>query len=197
MPIFFLIALLFLFSVIDAIESCQTSNSLGLSIKSGYSSFSFSVLFPSYQGVIDLNAQLLNDALSYDVNNPNMITKLVPKHYLLESQLYEGFETEDGNIRDPYDYYGSEAVPGAGMMGQPQIIAGLLFTWARYFDEIKMFLDQASNLLHVDYDSSDVVADQFLPFLANPPAPCHHRPHTHSMCSHFRIHFQIHLCIHL
>jgi len=125
------------------------------------------VLFPSYQGVIDLNAQLLDDALSYDVNNPNMITKLVPKHYLLESQLHEGFETEDGNIRDPYDYYGSEAVPGAGMMGQPQIIAGLLFTWARYFDEIKMFLDQASNLLHVDYDSSDVVADQFLPFLAN------------------------------
>jgi len=125
------------------------------------------VLFPSHQGVIDLNSSLLAEALSYDVNNPNMITKLVPKHYLLEAQFHEGFEVEDGNIRDPYDYYGSDAVPGAGLMGQPQIMAGLLFTWARYFDEMKMFIDQASNLLHVDYDSSDVVADQFLPFLAN------------------------------
>ena len=125
------------------------------------------ILFPSHPDVISLNTKLLNSALDYDVNNPNMITKLVPKHYLLESQFHEGFEVEDGNIRDPYDYYGEDAVPGSGVIGQPQIIAGLLFTWARYFDEIKMFLDQASNLLHVDYDSSDVIADQFLPFLAN------------------------------
>ena len=42
-----------------------------------------------------------------------------------------------------------------------------MFTWAKYFDEIKIFVDHFSNLLWVDYDTNDVIADQFIPFLAD------------------------------
>lgn len=123
-------------------------------------------LFPSHSDVITLNKELLASAINYDSNNPNLITKLVPKHYLLESQLAEGFDTEFGDVGDDYSYSGTDAVPGYGKLGSAQLLASLLFTWARFFDETKMFLDHISNLLHVDYTGTDVVADQFLPMLA-------------------------------
>ena len=125
------------------------------------------VLFPSQEDVKDLNCKMLDDANWYDINNPNMITKLIPQHYLLESQVYEGLENIDGYLHDEYSFSEGRAMPGLGQLGQPQIISSLLYTWARYFDEMKMFLDHFSNLMHVDYDSEDTIADAFLPFLAN------------------------------
>ena len=125
------------------------------------------VLFPSQEDVKTLNCSLLDDANWYDVNNPNMITKLIPQHYLMEAQAHEGLENIDGYLHDEYGYTEGRALPGMGQLGSPQIIASMLYTWARYFDEIKMFLDHFSNLMHVDYDSEDTIADAFLPFLAN------------------------------
>ena len=119
------------------------------------------VLFPDEPSVVDLNTRLLLSASFYDANNPNLISKLVPKHYLLEQAEFEGFQNEDGNIADGY----TGDTPGGGKLGSPQIVAALLFTWAKYFDEMKLYLDQFSNLLHVDYDDEGTVADQFLPFL--------------------------------
>ena len=58
------------------------------------------------------------------------------------------------------------AVPGSARIGQPQIISALLFMWGRMFDELKQMIDHVSNLVHVDYDSEESVADQMLPFLA-------------------------------
>jgi len=127
--------------------------------------YSNPVLFPDSPDVIQLNTSLLLSASFYDANNPNLITKLVPKHYLLEQASFEGFENEDGDIADPYSYDENSGIPGGGKMGSPQIVAALLFTWAQYFDEMKIFLDHFSNLLHVDYDDDGTVADQFLPFL--------------------------------
>ena len=125
------------------------------------------VLFPSNEIVKSLNCQLLDDANWYDVNNPNLITKLIPQHYLLEAELQEGFSNEYGDLSDPYSHNPNRAVPGMGTFGSPQIIASILFTWARYFDEMKMFLDHFVNLMHVDYDVEDTIADTFLPFLSN------------------------------
>ena len=123
------------------------------------------VLFPTAPNVVSLNTELLLSGSSYDANNPNLITKLVPSHYLLEQAEFEGFTQEDGDIADPYSYQSKNAIPGGGKLGSPQIVAALLFTWAKYFDEMKIFLDQFSNLLHVDYDDEGTVASQFLPFL--------------------------------
>jgi hypothetical protein len=124
------------------------------------------VLFPDYPGVVSLNQKLLTSASEYDANNPNLVTKLIPRHYLLDSKEHEGFVDETGDTGDDYGH--THALPRGGKMGAPHLLASLLFMWSKQFDEIKMYIDHFSNLLHVDWDSrDDVVADPFLPFLAD------------------------------
>ena len=116
--------------------------------------------------VINLNKDTLATALNYDANNPNLITRLVPDHYFLQGQYFEGLPDEIGFVGQAFAT-GSTDFPGGGSPGQPQILSILLFMWAKYFDELKIFSDQFSKLLTVDYEENDTVADQFLPFLAN------------------------------
>ena len=123
------------------------------------------VLFPSNLAVSDLNVKLLNSASLFDANNPNLITKLIPAHYLQLEAFDRGFADEEGNIGDTYPYRVS--FPGGGQLNSPQIIASLLFTWARFFDEIKLFIDQFGNLLKIDYNTEGTLSDQFIPFFAN------------------------------
>ena len=126
----------------------------------------YPVLFPSHPDLVALNTRLMVSASNYDTNNPNMITKLVPDHYLREAHFNEGFDDkkELGNSEDLYGY--DTDFPGGGKMGSPQIIAAMLFIWAKQFDEMKLFLDQFGKVLHADYLDEDTVADTFLPFMA-------------------------------
>lgn len=127
-------------------------------------------LFPGHPDVIALNNLLLTSGSLYDENNPNLITKLIPAHYLdmarasmesvgneLEGSTYEGIMNPDSELY---------SVPGGAKIGQPQIISALLFMWSRTFDELKMMIDHVSELVHVDYDSSEGISEQFLPFLS-------------------------------
>ena len=124
------------------------------------------VLFPNYDRLLDLNSDLLTSASLYDTNNPNQITKLVPKHYLLEASIQEGFgqNKELGDTGALYSH--KKDFPGGGKVGSPQIMAAILFTWAKYFDEMKMFLDQFGRLMNVDKVEEGSIADTFLPFFA-------------------------------
>ena len=122
------------------------------------------VLFPSYPDIVSFNKDMLDKASWYDTNNPNIITNLIPKHYLLEGQSDGGF-AELFNEAELSDY--QYDVPGGNQISAPQIMKSLLFTWARYFDEIKMFLDHFSNLMNVDYESTETIPENFLPFLSN------------------------------
>lgn len=126
----------------------------------------FPVLFPSHPDLVDYNRDLMVSASNYDTNNPNMITKLVPEHYLREAHFNEGFDPEKelGDSEDEYGY--NTDFPGGGKIGSPQIIASLLFIWAKQFDEMKLYLDQFGKVLHADYRDEDTVADTFLPFMA-------------------------------
>jgi hypothetical protein len=89
---------------------------------------------------------------------------LVPNHYLQEATYFEGFEDEEAQTGDALST--STDFPGGGKIGSPQIIASVLFTWAKFFDELKVYLDQMGNALSVDHITEGTVADQFLPFLA-------------------------------
>jgi hypothetical protein len=121
------------------------------------------VLYPSYEPVAALNAVLLASASEYDSVNPNLITKLIPPHYFLEGQNAQGLKSIDGSIDDSYT---SLSLPGTGKLGQTQTIMTFLFVWAKFFDEMKMFLDAFSNIQSVDYTSKDTIPSKFLPFLA-------------------------------
>jgi hypothetical protein len=121
------------------------------------------VLFPASCDVQCFNTELLATASSYDTQNPNLITKLIPPHYFQEGQLFEAFLTEAGPIADSVEGSGP---PGSAELGSAQLLTALLYVWARFFDEIKMMLDLFGSVIHVDYDKHGFTADQFLIFLS-------------------------------
>ena len=123
------------------------------------------VLFPDEHHLEHVNSDLLISASRYDANNPNLITKLMPAHYFLEGQALEGFEDDAGNLGEAYTY--NESFPGGGKMPASQVLAGFLFIWASFFDEVKVYIDAFSKLRTVDHLTSDTIPDQFLQSLAH------------------------------
>lgn len=121
------------------------------------------VLFPEFTEIEDLREVLLTSASYFDDQNPNLITKLIPKHYLWEGQESEGYQTETGDIVSTL-VSGSD--PRSVQLGGTQLLLSLAYVWAKYFDELKLYTQAFSNLNWTDYDDEDTVPDQFLQFLA-------------------------------
>lgn len=117
------------------------------------------VLFPAYADVISLNVDLLSSASEYDRANPNLITKLVPQHYLLEGTLNDGFAEPEG---DAGTAYAGSGIPGQGKMGSVQVLLSMLYIWARFFDEMKLFIDAFSSIRTVDYDTNTSMPNNFM-----------------------------------
>tara|TARA_R110001583_G_scaffold16272_12_gene66696 strand:- start:1833 stop:5459 length:3627 start_codon:yes stop_codon:yes gene_type:complete len=122
------------------------------------------VLFPSYHDVSNLSTRLLSSASYYDSQNPDLITGLIPVHYLLEGQSAQGFKNQDGNIGSAVT---ATSIPGSAKIGSAQHLTAFLLIWAKFFDEIKIFIDHFSHLVHPSYDKYETVANKFLPFVAN------------------------------
>ena len=116
---------------------------------------------PAHQALHDTFS---SDAALYDQLNPNLITKLIPPHYLLNGQAFEGLSEVEGAITGQYGF-SSEA--RGGTLGGTQLLLSLLYTYAKFFDELKINIDAFSNLFHVNYDNTDTVPDNFLQFLAS------------------------------
>lgn len=122
------------------------------------------VLFPTFEGVSNLAAELMLSASEYDSNNPNLITKMVPRHYLDDSALNEGFSSVDGDLGKLPGVTSDR--PGGNSMRQSQMISSVLFTWAALFDDLKMFVDEFGKLHDIDPISKDSVSDHMISFLA-------------------------------
>jgi len=117
------------------------------------------VLFPAFPATVSLNTKLLASASAYDIANPNLITRLVPQHYLRDGASQDGTKEHDDLGQDPY---GGTGIPGQGHMTSPQIIVSFLYIWARFFDEIKLYLDAFSTLKYLDYARTDNSPNNFL-----------------------------------
>lgn len=117
------------------------------------------VLFPANQDVISLNASLLEEAAQYDLENPNLISKLVPRHYLLEGAASQGLSSAEGNNGSPY---GGTGIPGQGTLNNVQLLLSLLYIWAKFFDEIRLFTDSFSKMNSVQYDLEESTSNNFL-----------------------------------
>lgn len=117
------------------------------------------ILFTSHADVVSLNTTLMSSASVYDRANPNLITKLVPRHYLEEGQALEGFSTALGGAGD---LYGGDGIPGQGEKSSVQLFVSFLYIYARFFDEIKLYIDAFRNLRYVDYNSNDTIPNNFL-----------------------------------
>lgn len=117
------------------------------------------VLFPQFTDVLALNTLLLASASTYDQANPNLVTKLVPQHYLLEGAAYEGFVEPEGTANNSY---AGNGIPGQGQLGSVQLFLSMLYIWARFFDEMKLYIDAFSTLRTVDYDVNSSMPNNFL-----------------------------------
>lgn len=118
------------------------------------------ILFPSHEDVVTLNVKLLTSASSFDVENPNLITRLVPRHYLLEGAETEGFNSAEQNNGSLYGSTGG--IPGQARLSNVQLMLSMLYIWAKFFDEIKLFLDAFSSLKTVDYDLNKSIPNDLL-----------------------------------
>jgi hypothetical protein len=129
-----------------------------------YQKLSFApVLFPQHEDVQELQSLLLTSASIYDLGNPSLITRQIPKHYLSEGQAEEGFDSVQGQIIEELT---TGTDPRSAKLGGTQTFLLILYTWAQFFDEMKLFTQAFSDINFVDYDSEDTVPDQFLMQLA-------------------------------
>ena len=117
------------------------------------------VLFPANQDVVSLNIRLIDSGTVYDAENPNLITKLIPRHYLLEGGEEDGLTSAEGNNDSQY---GGTGIPGQGQLSNVQLLISLLYIWAKFFDEMRLFLDAFSTLRTVDYDINQSVPNNLL-----------------------------------
>jgi len=121
------------------------------------------VLFPDYSLVENLNVELLSSGSEYDEVNPNLITKLIPPHYFLESNLQENFTTVLGNLGDAFTTT-SDKFPGKKINEIPSaaLLVKFLLTWAKFFDEMKIIVDAITSVNYVNYEEYDTTPDVFL-----------------------------------
>lgn len=118
------------------------------------------ILFPSHADVVSLSNELISNASSYDRENPNLITKLIPRHYLEEGAIFEG--RTPPHDADDYESYGGTKLSSSDKITSSQVIISFIYIWAKFFDEIKLFIDSFGHLNFVDYDKLNNSPDTFL-----------------------------------
>ena len=123
------------------------------------------ILFPSHADVQNLATELITSASQYDSANPNLITRMVPQHYLSDAATFIGRSSKDGQLSAAPGMVTDQ--PGGNKLNQAQLISSVLFMWADTFDNVKMFIDEVSRLQKVDYISDRTISNHLLPFLAN------------------------------
>ena len=119
------------------------------------------ILFPGYIDVATLNATMLNDATDYDNVNPNLITKLIPPHYLELGNEQDNFQNTLGNIASSFSEK-SSIQSSQNTRTSVQLLVKLLLSWAKIFDEIKIFIDHFSKINFVEYNEYETVSNKFL-----------------------------------
>ena len=134
-------------------------------------------LMPTYTNNKILNENLIEEAKEYDLFNPNLIFKLFPKHYFHEGAQFEGL-SEDYKNQTATTYYIFDAAsndddilnyPGQQKNEGVQTFAKLLLVWAKFFDEIKIYLEVLPKIINIDYSditSSNNAINFFLPLMA-------------------------------
>jgi hypothetical protein len=121
------------------------------------------ILFPNETNSLALRSELLTSGSAFDQKNPNLITRLVPPHYFAEGRFKDGLGTDEGTIVDTPT--GGED-PRESALGSTQVLLSLLYTWAKFFDEMKLYIQAFSTLNTVAYDETDTVPNDFLSVFA-------------------------------
>ena len=146
---------------------CRTTSSYGLPANptTAENKERNPILFMSFKPLLNLNTILLNSASYYDEYNPNLITKLVPPHYFIEG-LEEAGQINQFTLENLNNTLTQTSLPGSAVSTNAQLLVSLLLVWAKFFDELKLFIDSFGDLRNIDYENHDTIADNFLYSLA-------------------------------
>jgi hypothetical protein len=106
-------------------------------------------IYPLDSGLNAILNEIRETGKDYDESNPNLITKLVPQHYF-RSPINFSVETED------QDFSGENGAI---------LLAALLYTWADFWDDLKLRGDALITALHINPDSTGS-ARPLLPVIA-------------------------------
>ena len=117
------------------------------------------ILFPNFSKTLSLNTQLMTTASFYDAANPNLITKLVPPHYFDEGNQKENFSSILGTFNKNFS---GGTLPNQKQSNSAQLLVIFLLVWAKFFDEIKIFIDSITHINNLSYDNYNVPPDVFL-----------------------------------
>jgi hypothetical protein len=113
------------------------------------------ILYPSYEPITDFYKRLLTTAIQYDLQNPNLITKLIPQEVLRMSQTGIDTSLELERRQQPVTQL-SQYIFGSTISKQSDIkgvLEAFLFMMARMFDELKIFVDQYKELQSTSFGS--------------------------------------------
>jgi hypothetical protein len=117
------------------------------------------VLFPGNSAIREFYLNLLDNGKEFDKFNPNLITKLIPKHYLVDGQLVFGTDDIEGDINDENS---QNVAPGNYDIGNVQVMVSFLYTLASFYDDLKLFVDGFNLVDHVTYQGQNDAPDVFL-----------------------------------
>jgi len=128
------------------------------------------VIIPSYDTHIALNEQYLEEATAYDKYNPNLVFKLFPRNYFIEGaienntdEIYKNENVEKYYKESTYDY------PGRQKKEAQQAFANLLIIWARFFDQLKLYLQVLPKMIDLEYsdiNNKSSAVNFFIPLMA-------------------------------
>ena len=120
------------------------------------------VLNAGYTGIQNIRSKLTKIAKDYDENNPNLIFNLMPKHYFLNAADFQNLPvfSNDSNYSYPESVIGEDGfstnTKNTSLNSQLPAnneLVNIVLIWARFFDQLKLYISSISNFLNVDYDS--------------------------------------------
>ena len=120
------------------------------------------VLNAGYTLIQNIRSKLTSIAKEYDENNPNLIFNLMPKHYFLNAADFQGLPvfSNDSDYSYPSSVISDDGFTtntkntslNASVPANNELV-NIVLIWARFFDQLKMYISSISNFLNVDYDS--------------------------------------------
>jgi hypothetical protein len=106
------------------------------------------VLFMNYGQNSTNKLELQAEAKFYDLENPNSFWKLLPKNIFIEGSDFDNI----GEV-----YVSNESAESQKVLGESksinQTLIKIFSIWARFFDELKLYIDSLSEIINLNYDS--------------------------------------------
>lgn len=94
------------------------------------------------------HSSLIQEASTYDRKNPNLIFKLMPKHYFLEAS-----DSQNLPVFSNSDFLKSEDNEFDNYIPATNHFTSIVLIWAKFFDQLKIHIDSISDMVDVDYES--------------------------------------------